>query len=313
MQFIAKNKDIMIIECNVRASRSFPFVSKATGVDLINLSTRAMMDLPLEPYPKGRPGDLKLGHVAVKVPLFSFSRLAGADPVLGVEMASTGEVACFGADRYEAYMKGLLATGFRIPPPRSNILLSIGSYREKKEFLPSVRRLEELGFVLYATPGSAEYFSAEGVNVRILETQGGTEEESLREGNSEVERMLQSNKIALFICLPSKNTHRRPAQFMSRGYITRRMAVDFQVPLVTDVKCAKMIVEALGRFPTVDSVPVTRVDVRSTNVIVRFAAPVRVLPEEACSAKAGFSAMATLESTPVAHVDTLVLSPLRYV
>ncbi|KAH0054516.1 bifunctional carbamoylphosphate synthetase/aspartate transcarbamylase, partial [Aureobasidium melanogenum] len=110
IQFIAKDNDIKVIECNVRASRSFPFVSKVTGVDLIELATKAMTGLPLQEYP---PVTMPADYIGVKVPQFSFSRLSGADPVTGVEMASTGEVACFGRTKYEAYMKALVATGFR--------------------------------------------------------------------------------------------------------------------------------------------------------------------------------------------------------
>jgi len=133
IQFIAKDNDIKVIECNVRASRSFPFVSKVMGCDLIEMATKAMVGIPIQPYPKlNIPAD----YVGVKVPQFSFSRLSGADPVMGVEMASTGEVACFGKTKYEAYLKGLIATGFKLP--KKNILFSIGSYKDKVEMLPSV-------------------------------------------------------------------------------------------------------------------------------------------------------------------------------
>lgn len=161
IQFIAKNKDILVIECNVRASRSFPFVSKTSGVDMIELATQVMCGLPYTPYPlRNYP---RPGYVGVKVPMFSFSRLQGADPVMGVEMASTGEVACFGKDRYEAYLKALFATGFKMPPPKGNILLSIGLFREKAEFLASVRKLHDMGFQIFATPGTSDYYCEHGV------------------------------------------------------------------------------------------------------------------------------------------------------
>ena len=131
IQFIAKDNEIKVIECNVRASRSFPFVSKVMGVDLIEMATKAMAGLPVVEYP---PTNLPPDYVGVKVPQFSFSRLSGADPVLGVEMASTGEVACFGRTKYEAYIKALLSTGFKLP--KKNILLSIGSFKDKLEMLP---------------------------------------------------------------------------------------------------------------------------------------------------------------------------------
>uniref|UniRef100_A0A8H7TLC5 ATP-grasp domain-containing protein n=1 Tax=Bionectria ochroleuca TaxID=29856 RepID=A0A8H7TLC5_BIOOC len=139
IQFIAKDNDVRVIECNVRASRSFPFVSKVMGVDLIELATKAIMNEPFKAYP---PSDLPANCVGVKVPQFSFSRLSGADPVLGVEMASTGEVASFGVDKYEAYLKALLSTGFKIP--KANILLSIGSYKDKREMLPQSRSSRRL-------------------------------------------------------------------------------------------------------------------------------------------------------------------------
>lgn len=143
IQFIAKNNDIKVIECNVRASRSFPFCSKVLGCDLISLATRIMIGENVE-----KVMIVPRDHcVAVKVPQFSFSRLLGADPILGVEMASTGEVACFGRDKYEAYLKALISTGFVLP--KKNILLSIGSFKEKMEFLPSVEKLHQMGKFFY--------------------------------------------------------------------------------------------------------------------------------------------------------------------
>ncbi|KAJ2851328.1 Carbamoyl-phosphate synthase [Coemansia brasiliensis] len=236
IQFMAKNNEIKVIECNVRAARSFPFVSKVTGVDLIEMATKAMLGLPVTPYPARKQ---RLNYVGVKVPQFSFSRLQGADPVLGVEMASTGEVAAFGRDKYDAYIKAMLATGFQLP--RKNILLSVGSYKEKVEMLPSVRRLYERGFRLFATPGTADFLQEHGIEVTALEA------DKAREGYS-LQEYLSSNKIDLYINLPSKNRFRRPASYVSNGYRSRRMAIDFSVPLITNVKCAKMFVEALARF-----------------------------------------------------------------
>jgi len=169
IQFIAKNNQIKVIECNLRAARSFPFVSKVINVDLIEMATKAIvplslffllsslhfthppfprifkMDLPIQPYPP-----VHVDYVAVKVPQFSFSRLSGADPIMGVEMASTGEVACFGKDKYEAYLKALLATAFTLP--KKNILLSIGSFKEKQEFLPFARKLYGMGYKVSPSP-----------------------------------------------------------------------------------------------------------------------------------------------------------------
>ncbi|KAH8764396.1 hypothetical protein F5883DRAFT_645917 [Diaporthe sp. PMI_573] len=243
IQFIAKDNDIKVIECNVRASRSFPFVSKVMGVDLIEMATKAIMDVPFEPYPVvERPADA----VGVKVPQFSFSRLSGADPVLGVEMASTGEVACFGVDKYEAYLKGLMSTGFKIP--KNNILLSLGSYKDKMEMLPSIKKLQELGYKLFATAGTADFLQNHDIPVQFLEAL----QEDDQKSEFSLTQHLANNMIDLYINLPSNNKYRRPANYMSKGYRTRRMAVDYQIPLVTNVKNAKILVEAIAKHMALD-------------------------------------------------------------
>ncbi|QDS73225.1 hypothetical protein FKW77_003804 [Venturia effusa] len=241
IQFIAKDNEIKVIECNVRASRSFPFVSKVMGVDLIEMATKAIAGLPLMEYP---PVTVPPDYVGVKVPQFSFTRLAGADPVLGVEMASTGEVACFGRTKYEAYIKALISTGFRLP--KKNILLSIGSFKDKVEMLPSIQRLHKMGYKLFATAGTADYITEHGIPVKFLEVLGGSGRDDQKAEYSLMQH-LASNLIDLYINLPSNNRFRRPANYMSRGYQTRRMAVDYQTPLVTNVKNAKILIEALAR------------------------------------------------------------------
>jgi carbamoyl-phosphate synthase/aspartate carbamoyltransferase len=240
IQFIAKDNDIKVIECNVRASRSFPFVSKVMGVDLIEMATKAIMGIPFAEYP---PTDLPANCVGVKVPQFSFSRLSGADPVLGVEMASTGEVACFGMDKYEAYIKALISTGFKLP--KRNILLSIGSYKDKKEMLPSVVKLQRMGYKLFATAGTADFLQEHDVPVQYLEILGNDQDDQKSEYS--LTQHLANNMIDLYINLPSSNRYRRPANYMSKGYQTRRMAVDYQTPLVTNVKNAKILIEAIAR------------------------------------------------------------------
>ncbi|KAG2421159.1 protein ura1 [Aspergillus terreus] len=240
IQFIAKDNDIKVIECNVRASRSFPFVSKVMGVDLIEMATKAMIGAPFAEYP---PVSVPKDYVGVKVPQFSFSRLSGADPVLGVEMASTGEVASFGRDKYEAYIKALLSTGFRLP--KRNVLFSIGSYKEKLELLPSIKKLHDIGFNLFATAGTADFLKENGVPVKYLEVLPG-EDEGMKSEYS-LTQHLANNLIDLYINLPSNNRFRRPANYMSKGYRTRRMAVDYQTPLVTNVKNAKILIEAIAR------------------------------------------------------------------
>lgn len=239
IQFIAKDNDIKVIECNVRASRSFPFVSKVVGTDLIEMATKAIMDLPVAPYPGEKLPD---DYCAVKVPQFSFSRLAGADPVLGVEMASTGEVACFGRNKYEAYLKSLISSGFRLP--KKNIMFSIGSFKEKQELLPSIRKLYELGFNLFATAGTSDFLMEHQIPVHYLEV---LNKDHNQKSEYSLSQHLANNLIDLYVNLPSANKFRRPASYMSKGYESRRMAVDYSVPLVTNVKCTKLLVEALAR------------------------------------------------------------------
>lgn len=240
IQFLAKNNQIKVIECNLRAARSFPFVSKVTGVDAIEMATKVMLGIPVEPYPLV---DLPSDYVGVKVPQFSFSRLSGADPILGVEMASTGEVACFGRDKYEAYIKALLSTGIVLP--KKNILFSIGSFKEKLEMLPSAQKLAAAGFTLFGTSGTADFFNEHNVPCKYLEAL--PDDYSEQKSEFSLTQHLASNVIELYINLPSKNRYRRPASYSSKGYRTRRMAIDFDIPLITNVKCAKILAEALVR------------------------------------------------------------------
>ncbi|KAG8920509.1 hypothetical protein FRC02_000872, partial [Tulasnella sp. 418] len=261
IQFIAKNNEIKVIECNLRAARSFPFVSKVTGVDAIEMATKVMLGITVEPYPDlGLPSE----YVGVKVAQFSFSRLSGADPVLGVEMASTGEVACFGKNKYEAYLKALLSTGTVLP--KKNILLSIGSFKEKLEMLPSVEKLHRAGYTLLGTAGTADFFTEHGIPVKFLEALAGDDAADHKSEYS-LTQHLAKNLIDLYINLPSKNNFRRPASYTSKGYTTRRMAVDFAVPLITNVKCAKLFVEALVRKFTLD---VSSIDFKTSHTTFTF-------------------------------------------
>ncbi|OAQ24569.1 aspartate carbamoyltransferase, partial [Linnemannia elongata AG-77] len=211
---------------------------------------------PVEAYPESPIP--KTGYVGIKVPQFSFSRLSGADPILGVEMASTGEVACFGKDKYEAYIKALVSTGFTLP--KKNILLSIGSFKEKLEMLPAVKRLRALGYNLFATAGTADFMSEHGVPVKYLEAL--EDDNDSQKSEYSLNQHLANNLIDLYINLPSKNRYRRPASYVSKGYRTRRMAVDFSVPLITNVKCAKLFVEALARHKDIE---IESVDYKASN------------------------------------------------
>ncbi|KAI0337865.1 carbamoyl-phosphate synthase [Trametopsis cervina] len=250
IQFIAKNNEIKVIECNLRAARSFPFVSKVTGIDAIELATKVMLGLPVEAYPDpGLPPD----YVGVKVPQFSFSRLSGADPVLGVEMASTGEVACFGRDKYEAYVKALISTGIVLP--KKNILFSVGGYKEKLELLPSVQKLHACGYQIFATSGTADFLTEHNIPCKYLETLP-EDSNDMQKSEYSLTQHLANNLIDMYINLPSKNHFRRPASYASKGYRTRRMAVDFAVPLITNVKVAKILFEALVRRLPLDVSPI---------------------------------------------------------
>uniref|UniRef100_A0A670I628 Multifunctional protein CAD n=1 Tax=Podarcis muralis TaxID=64176 RepID=A0A670I628_PODMU len=244
LQLIAKHDQLKVIECNVRVSRSFPFVSKTLGVDLVALATQVIMGEEVEPV--GLMAGT--GIVGVKVPQFSFSRLAGADVVLGVEMTSTGEVACFGENRCEAYLKAMLSTGFKIP--RKNILLTIGSYKNKSELLSTVRTLEGLGYNLYASLGTADFYTEHGIKVMAVdwhfeEADGGEvagKERSILD-------YLAENHFDLVINLSMRNSGgRRLSSFVTKGYRTRRLAIDYSVPLIIDIKCTKLFVEALGQI-----------------------------------------------------------------
>lgn len=158
IQFMCRENDVKVIECNLRASRSFPFISKTFNTNFIEIATKVMLGMPQKPV------DIKMldmDVVACKVPMFSFNRLSNSDPRLGVEMQSTGEVACFGMNQYEAFLKAMLSTGFKLPD--KNILLSIGTLERKLEFVPVVQKLQEMGFQLYATKNTHDSLTSQGV------------------------------------------------------------------------------------------------------------------------------------------------------
>ncbi|XP_045519117.1 CAD protein isoform X2 [Pieris brassicae] len=245
MQLIAKDNELKVIECNVRVSRSFPFVSKTLDHDFVAMATKVILGIPVEPV------DVMsgCGKVGVKVPQFSFSRLSGADVTLGVEMASTGEVACFGENRYEAYLKSLMSTGFRIP--KKAILLSIGTYKHKMELLPSVRVLQNMGYKLYASMGTGDFYTEHGIDVESVQwtfDHIGDLDDARSDGElMHLADFMARKQLDLVINLPMSGGARRVSSFSTHGYRTRRLAVDYAVPLVTDVKCAKLLVQAMLR------------------------------------------------------------------
>jgi carbamoyl-phosphate synthase large subunit len=244
IQFIAKGNAVKVIECNVRASRSFPFVSKILRVNFIELATRIMLGHPVAELARrdglGANGSLfDLDFVGVKAPQFSFTRLDGADPTLGVEMASTGEVACLGDDFEEAFLKALLAVGYRLPV--RTVLLSTGPVEAKAAFLASTRTLRDMGLQLYATRGTAEFLRANGVATTLLHW-------PLEKQSPSVIDYLSEKRIDLVINIP-KNFQEEE---LANDYIIRRRAVNFGIPLITDIQLAQRFVEAIARTPLTD-------------------------------------------------------------
>jgi carbamoyl-phosphate synthase large subunit len=231
IQFIAKDNDVKVIECNLRASRSFPFVSKVLKVNFIDLATKAIMSRPVS---RINGSVFELEYVGVKAPQFSFTRLDGADPTVGVEMASTGEVACLGDDFEEAFLKSLLSVGYRLPI--KNILLSTGPIESKAAFLESARILQRLGMNLYATRGTADFLLANSVKTTVLHW-------PLEQESPNIIEYLSQGKIDLVINIP-KNYQEEE---LTNDYLIRRKAVDFSVPLMTNLQLAQRFVEALSR------------------------------------------------------------------
>ncbi|HEX9427401.1 MAG TPA: carbamoyl-phosphate synthase (glutamine-hydrolyzing) large subunit [Candidatus Polarisedimenticolia bacterium] len=230
VQFLAIDNEVMVIECNLRASRSFPFISKVSGVDFVDLATRAMMGADVRPVPASL---LDLDYVGVKAPQFSFSRIKGADPALRVEMASTGEVACLGQDLPEAFLKAVLSAGFRLPE-RKQVLVTIGTLRDKTRFLPSARLLAEHGFTLYATRNTSRFFEENGIpNVRLYKIHE-------RRRPSLLEYIVPA-RLDLIINIPAGYDR----QELTDGYIIRRRAIDTGIPLITNLQLAELLVKSI--------------------------------------------------------------------
>ena len=229
IQFLAKAGEIKVIECNLRASRSFPFVSKVSRVNFVELAVEAMLGRPA----KNRKSTLDLDYVGVKAPQFSFSRLKGADPTLGVEMASTGEVACLGEDVHEAFLKSILSAGFVLP--KKSILLSIGHREDKIKFLESAAILRDLGFTIYATEQTSAVLDANGVPNTLLHKVHEKRTPNIMD-------YLTERKIEFVISIPDPG---RKSSFDS-DYILRRTAVDYSIPLLTNLQVAELFVQALA-------------------------------------------------------------------
>ena len=231
IQFIAKNNEVKVIECNLRASRSFPFVSKVTKKNFVELATKVMMHVPVEGYSKS---PFELNYVGVKAPQFSFNRLTGADPVLGVEMASTGEVGCLGEDFEEALLKAMYSVGYK--DSIKSVLLSTGPIESKVEMLEVIRLLLGMGVKIYATRGTGRFLKQNNIPVEVLYW-------PLEKKSPNVIEYIRDGKIDMVINIP-KNYQREE---LTNDYLIRRAAVDYNVMLITNRQIATRFIEALYR------------------------------------------------------------------
>ncbi len=237
IQYLVKDDVVNVIECNLRASRSTPFVSKTRGVNLIELATLAMLGKKINGFDLS-PMTLA-PHVGVKVPQFSFMRLSGADPVLGVEMLSTGEVACLGKNFSDAFSKALQSAEFTIPPKEGSVLISVGGNDErKKRVVPIAKALADMGFKIYATANTAKVLNANEVNVTLLH-------KVKEEVSPNIADYLQKRKIDLVINVPIANRRSTMSDIITDGYVIRRQAVEFNVPVITNLQLAEALVEVL--------------------------------------------------------------------
>ncbi len=244
IQYLAKNNDIKVIECNLRASRSFPFVSKVLKINFIDLATKIMLGLPVE---KPHKNAFDLDYVGIKASQFSFSRLQGADPVLGVDMSSTGEVGCIGTDTSETILKSMLAVGLRIP--RKSILLSTGSAKQKADMLDAAHMLHNNGYKIYATGGTHQFLNDNGIPaVRVYwPSQPDMQPQALD--------MLHNKEIDLVVNIPKNLSSTE----LSNGYKIRRAAIDLNVPLLTNARLASAFILA---FTTI---PLDKIEIKSWN------------------------------------------------
>ena len=229
IQYLARENDIKVIECNLRASRSFPFVSKVLKINLIELATKVMLGLPVE---KPNKNLFELDYVGIKASQFSYNRLQKADPVLGVDMASTGEVGCIGSDTSCAVLKAMLSVGYRIP--KKNILLSTGTPKQKVEMLSAARLLQQKGYKLFATGGTSKFLTENGVENTQVYWPSETNQQP------QALDMLHKKEIDMVVNIPKNLT----AGELSNGYKIRRAAIDLNVPLITNARLASAFINA---------------------------------------------------------------------
>lgn len=242
IQFLAKNNEIKVIECNLRASRSFPFVSKVLKINFIDIATRVMLGLDVE---KPSKNVFDFDYVGIKASQFSFSRLQGADPVLGVDMSSTGEVGCIGNDTNEAILKSMLSVGHRIP--EKTVLLSTGSAKQKTEMLDAAHRLHQNGYLIYATGGTHRFLADNGIP--SIEVYWPSEPER----HPQALELLHNKEIDMVVNIPKNLTSTE----LSNGYQIRRAAIDLNVPLITNARLASAFI---GAFTTI---PVDKIEIKS--------------------------------------------------
>ena len=233
IQFLAKGREVKVIECNLRASRSFPFVSKVLKRNFIETATRIMLDAP---YSMPDKSEFDIDRIGVKASQFSFARLQNADPVLGVDMSSTGEVGCLGDDYNEALLNAMLATGYKIPSKDKGIMISSGDVREKVALLDGARMLQDAGYTLYATSGTARFLHDNGVEATPVSwpDETGKDEEN-------VMKMIAEHRFDLIINIPKNRTKRE----LTNGYHIRRGAIDHNIPLITNSRLASAFMEAI--------------------------------------------------------------------
>ena len=233
IQYMARENDILVIECNLRASRSFPFVSKVLKLNLIELATKVMLGLPVEKPSKNL---FDLDYVGIKASQFSFNRLQKADPVLGVDMASTGEVGCIGDNTHTALLKAMLSVGHRIP--KKTVLLSTGGAKQKAEMLDAARMLESHGYELYATGGTSKYLTDNGIRNTLVHWPSDA-------GQPQALDLLHQHKIDMVVNIPKDLTTHE----LTNGYKIRRAAIDLNVPLITNARLASAFIQAFCTVP----------------------------------------------------------------
>ena len=232
IQYLAKGRDVKVIECNLRASRSFPFVSKVLKRNFIETATRIMLDAP---YSKPDKSEFDIDRMGVKASQFSFARLQNADPVLGVDMSSTGEVGCMGDSYEEALLNSMIATGYKIPSKDKAIMISSGETKEKVAMLDAARALVKNGYTIYASEGTAKFLNDNGAPATAV---AWPDEENSDKPN--VMQMIADHKFDLIVNIPKNHSKRE----LTNGYRIRRGAIDHNIPLITNARLASAFIEA---------------------------------------------------------------------